>query len=386
VTIDRDYRFGDDVDEHGAENIAVGSGPGNVSPGATLDSQGPSGAFNDLLAFGETKYVDVGPTGLNRPGAAPDSLGIQFDGNGDHLRGLRLGYPSTSPASTGNTIVIPPNTTPTPGPLNYTGLSDRGFQLWVRPDSGVTTLQEIVADTNQHGLRINAAGNWVMRYNGTDVASSVAATPNAWTHAMVVRPYGAAVPNGGSVLYINGVAVAARPGNYTFTDQFALVVGSDTGDGTADPVGSTNYFKGVLDDLTMFVSGVTADAASINRGTFNLRTDNALVASALAGVAVGDLNRDNAVNSGDASVFVSNWLSEKRVNNVRAGDLTTVDKGDLNFDGITDLADAFILHAALVAATGAGLDFSLLPVPEPSTLGLAACTLIASAGLRRRRQ
>ena len=38
--------------------------------------------------------------------------------------------------------------------------------------------------------------------------------------------------------------------------------------------------------------------------------------------------------------------------------------GDLNFNGITDLADTFILHGALQEAGQLGLDFSLLTVPE----------------------
>ena len=71
----------------------------------------------------------------------------------------------------------------------------------------------------------------------------------------------------------------------------------------------------------------------------------------------------------DVDAFVAGWLNENLVNNIRVGDLDSRMAGDLNFDGITDLSDAFELHEAL-AAGGSGLDFSLLAaaVPEPSTL------------------
>ena len=48
---------------------------------------------------------------------------------------------------------------------------------------------------------------------------------------MVVRPFGSTGLNGGSILYVNGKAVAARAGNYTVDSNQWLVVGSDTGDG-----------------------------------------------------------------------------------------------------------------------------------------------------------
>ena len=51
--------------------------------------------------------------------------------------------------------------------------------------------------------------------------------------------------------------------------------------------------------------------------------------------------------------------------------------GDLNFDGITDLSDAFLLHEALAAAGMSGaLNLNGLAVPEPSTLVLLSLTAL----------
>ena len=61
----------------------------------------------------------------------------------------------------------------------------------MRPNSaGNTTLQNVVLDSNQHGVKLSATGTWMLRYNGADVNSGVAATFNAWSHVMVVRPAG----------------------------------------------------------------------------------------------------------------------------------------------------------------------------------------------------
>jgi hypothetical protein len=91
------------------------------------------------------------------------------------------------------------------------------------------------------------------------------------------------------------------------------------------------------------------------------------------------------VTTADVNALITGWQKEKTVNGVRVGDINTIRDGDLNFDGITDIADAYLLHQGLLAATGAGLDFSLLPTPEPSGLALAALALAGGAAARRRR-
>lgn len=93
------------------------------------------------------------------------------------------------------------------------------------------------------------------------------------------------------------------------------------------------------------------------------------------GVA-GDLTQDGQVNSEDITAFVNNWRST----NNTPGRLA-IQKGDLNFDGLTDLHDAFLLRSAL---QGNNLSLNIgdllagsTTIPEPSawmllTLGCAA--------------
>ncbi|WP_425395393.1 SGNH/GDSL hydrolase family protein [Aeoliella sp.] len=84
---------------------------------------------------------------------------------------------------------------------------------------------------------------------------------------------------------------------------------------------------------------------------------------------VGDVNQDGSVfgdgsmaaEVDDVTAFIDGWLTTGHGNH-----LQMYTHGDLNFDGITNLADAFILHHALVATGSSGLDFRLLTaVPEP---------------------
>ena len=75
-------------------------------------------------------------------------------------------------------------------------------------------------------------------------------------------------------------------------------------------------------------------------------------------------------------------MHEKRVNSQRVGDITTYAAGDLNFDGITDLADAALFRQAMGLGAGTGLDlgaFNALvesAVPEPATWLLGTFSLI----------
>jgi hypothetical protein len=254
------------------------------------------------------------------------------------------------------------------------------------------SIQSVVSDLNQHGVRINAAGNWEMRYNGAIVNSSRPAAFDQWSHIMVVRPFGTATPNGGSILYLNGEAIAAAPGGYNTAPapNDSLVVGGEPAD--ANQLVDAEFFEGVLDDMNMFVMGTIATGPPAP-GTyrFEFGKDNAFAAlpvavSGLSGVP-GDVNQDGLVNGMDIDGLVDGWAKEKRINNVRVGDKLTIRDGDLNFDGITDLSDVFALHNALLAGTGSGFDFSRLPggVPEPSTLVLLAIVFTMLNGCRTRR-
>jgi hypothetical protein len=199
---------------------------------------------------------------------------------------------------------------------------------------------------------------------------------------MVVRPYGTSAPRGGSILYVNGEAVAASAGNYNTNSTDGMTVGAAGGAALG-----TELFSGTMDDLTMFVMGTTVDG--VDYGTFNFGTDNgyATQSIALGGLTgkAGDVNQDNALTPTDVTAFVAGWDNPpKVVNNVQVGDKTTILNGDLNFDGATNLVDAGLLNAALAAAGLPALDVSTLPAPEPSGLAIAA-PLLAMAAARRRR-
>lgn len=90
-----------------------------------------------------------------------------------------------------------------------------------------------------------------------------------------------------------------------------------------------------------------------------------------------DINNDNFVNDGDVTAFVQQW---------RKGSLPAApNPADLNQDGLVNLPDAFVLHEALIAAGGSGLNFQLLiAVPEPSNLIVAGWGIFVVAVRRRR--
>jgi hypothetical protein len=197
---------------------------------------------------------------------------------------------------------------------------------------------------------------------------------------------------------VNGVAIAARQANYTTNADpvagemaYALTVGASTGN--ADPIGTGNRFNGVLDELEMFAWGSTYDADTntvTSLGKFNVSTDNWYAADLLTGVA-GDVDQSGAFGQDDIDDFVAGWLTEKRVNNIIVGDVTTILNGDLNFDGITNLLDLDLLRDAIGGAGSGGASFDLsglnaLGVPEPSTCLLSVSALGLGMMRRRRRE
>jgi hypothetical protein len=411
VTNDRIYRFGENggppqTQEDATAGQPVGSGAGNPAPGNTLDHIGPSGSFQVLLATScpvgtcpasnsaLPVYQDL--TGLGRTG-----LGILFDGTDDYLNGRSLGLPPISRATARwNSVycpggVCPPGETLGSGTLNYDGVYQRGVQLWVYPHTGATAEQHVVSDTTEHGVRISSGGNWMLRHGGTNVNSNVPVNFDQWSHVMAAMPVNSQPHR--AVLYVNGVALAAHQENYDTTSAVnaqALIVGANT-DANGTLVGTTNHFRGVLDELEMFIWGRSYDYLTgtyADFGTFNFATDNGFAADFLSGVP-GDIDNDGGVgpDQDDIDAFVAGWLNEKTVNAIRVGDLTTFADGDLNFDGITDLTDARLLIQLLPGSgggAGAGLDLSAFAavtgIPEPSTLGLAGLTLSCLL-IRRRR-
>ena len=158
----------------------------------------------------------------------------------------------------------------------------------------------------------------------------------------------------------------------------------------ANQNGSSNFYNGVLDDVHMFFWGnntrQTNGGAGPNGqdwGNLDLAEDNQWIANRLAELGVddaADVNLDGTVNNSDVTAFLPDWRKVRRVNGVQVGDWTSRQDSDLNFDGIVDLKDAYVLHDGLIAAGfGAGLDFSLLgtAVPEPTGIALAAARIAA---------
>lgn len=356
-TLDRNYKMGDDASEGAVANGAVST---------TFDSQGEPGMNQlvDLTAVNSPVYREI----TGRPDGA-GGKGIEFNAaQQSFLHGPSLGDPAVSYSSIGGS-----------GTLNYTGIVNRGFQFWVRPTS--TAVQSLVMDTNQHGARINEAGKFSMRYAGADYESTVAVSPNTWYHVMVVRPFGAA---NGSRMFVNGDVVAAVTGGYN-DDTSHLVVGANTaGEEDNFTGGTSEFFSGIIDDLKMFVMGVSDAPDSVDWGVFNVATDNDFIADVLTGVA-GDLTNDGVLNQADKNAFIAGWLDERIVGGVRVADLASYKQGDINFDGITDIADLAIFQGALSGAgIGAITAAELQGVPEPSTALLLLVAVFGSACISRR--
>ncbi len=270
-------------------------------------------------------------------------------------------------------------------------------------------------DSSQHGVSIDSTGKFVIRYAYNDYVSDTSAVANTWYHLSVVRPFG---PNNGSILYVNGKAVAAAKGSYNIEtmllddmgqqtnqdlhDTSPLVVGANTGIGPTDPLvdprpqtpvaGTTDYFRGIVDDLEMFVMGLNHTR---DFGEYEFQSDNDYAAHFKPTNPV-DLTGEGTISFSDAQVFASNWLYENTLKwtdsmddeqSLIVGDLVSRSKGDFNFDGRVDLADWAMLNSASPGVGAAAL--ALInggSVPEPGTGLLAAIAAMAISFQRRSRR
>jgi hypothetical protein len=407
VANDREYRLGDDSLEGASAGITLGSGPTNIAPGKTLDGQGPSGAFLDIQVVGTPTYVTV----TGRPDGV-GGLGASFDGpgGGDFLQTpVSMNAPSHMWDSG---VFFPPADGIRDFALNYEGIFAHGIQAWVQPNAATQGVrQDLVIDTLEHGIYITAANNWGLLYNDFNIASAAPVSFGQWAHVMQLAGFNDpddGRSHSGGALLVNGVAVAtsgqvstdSNAQLYSFNEG-ALSIGSNQ-------VGDANLYHGVLDDVRLFFwgnnsresappgEGNSGNRNGQNWGTLNLAEDNDWIANQLETLGVtspADVDLNGSVNMADVTAFIPDYNMMRRVNNMQVGDWISRQNGDLNFDGATDLKDAFILHNGLIGAGFAsGLDFSLLGanVPEPATAiysGIVLvfiCTCGRRTGIRRR--
>jgi trimeric autotransporter adhesin len=385
VRNDRDYRMGDDSLEGASAGITLGSGPTNVAPGKTLDGQGPSGAFLDIQVVGTPTYVTV----TGRPDGV-GGLGASFDGpgGGDFLQTpVSMNAPSHMWDSG---VFFPPADGIRDFALNYEGIFAHGIQAWVRPNATTQGVrQDLVIDTLEHGIFITATNNWGLLLNDFAINSSSPVAFGQWTHVMQLAGFNDPDDGrsfSGGALLVNGVAVATSgqvsPDSnaqlYSFNEG-ALSIGSNQ-------AGDANLYHGVLDDVRLFFWGNNSresappgEGNSGNRvgqdwGDLDLAEDNDWIANQLETLGVtspADVDLNGSVNLADVTAFIPDYNMVRRVNTLQVGDWISRQNGDLNFDGATNLKDAFILHNGLIGAGFAsGLDFSLLGgnVPEPATV------------------
>ena len=397
VTNDRLYTLGDDSLEVASAGIVVGSGPGNVSPSQTLDSEGPTGAYVDVIVHGDPKYVSVS----DRPGAAANGLGASFDGTGDALTGFSVNAPD---GFWDNATYFPSGY-----PRNYESIFAHGIQAWVKPNAATQNVrQDIVVDTLEHGFSINSSNNWALQFDDVLVNSTASVAYGQWTHVMQLSGFDDLVRGRSSTagaLLVNGVAVAARGGVYeTGNTQLAFASNQDA---------TGNYFNGALDDVRIFLWGNNvgqtnggAGPNGQNWGTLNLATDNDWIQQELASraallavpsIPAADVNLDGHVNGNgtgsvatdDVSAFIAFWNYQRRVDDIQVGDWISRQNGDLNYDGRTDLADVFLLRRALISLGSGSFSLSLLNshfVPEPAAgfLAMIGMTLLAICTGQRR--
>jgi hypothetical protein len=384
-TVDRDYTLGDDP----FEGATIGATLGSNTGGVTYDTAGVSGAgdLQDLNVAGNPTYVSVS----DRPGAGV-TKGASFDGVDDYLwTPINLGIPSDV---WDNTTFFPT----TPFPHNYEGIRGQGMQFWAKPNSSLQNVrQDLVKNTGEHGVIITPQNTWglISDDDAGPTNSGVPVAFNQWTHLMMLSGFSDRIngrSNVGGVLLVNGVAVAARNTAYEFLENNLLTVGGRQVT-QSDPL--TDPYRGLLDNIEVFLWG-TSSANAANYGPLNLGVDNEWIAQQLAGKNPADVNLDGVVSGNgtgpaatdDVTKLIQGYRSRRLVGGVQVGDWMSRQLGDLNFDGIVDLADAYILRQGLVSATGFVLDLSVLNgvgVPEPSSLALAAGSIALVAARRRRR-
>jgi hypothetical protein len=173
---------------------------------------------------------------------------------------------------------------------------------------------------------------------------------------------------------ISGASNSATPGQVVIA-QTAQDLGANTTTYSitiTTPVG----VQEVIEDSS---SGISSTTTITGTGSVRAAVTDLVVNFIPWNGVFGDISQNGTVGSEDITAFVNGWRST----NSTPGRLA-IQKGDLNFDGITDLHDAFLLRSAL---QGNNLGFSIgdllagtTTVPEPSTwiLLAAGCTAVVA--------
>ncbi len=210
-------------------------------------------------------------------------------------------------------------------------------------------------------------------------------------------PYNAAIQTVDGHVGAIMAAINVRPGVASGDEDWLVIVTADHGGlGTGHNAG-----QGLINwEVPFVVSGNSVpDGAIMGRGTLRDVVPTALwhlgidpfalgLDGTVRGLAVdppnglvGDVNQDGviagdgkgAVDADDVSAFLAGWLSE---GGGGIGDRYA--RGDLNFDGITNLADWAILNR-VDQGLGAAAFRRVIGVPEPSVPGLVTFPLLLMA-------
>jgi hypothetical protein len=169
------------------------------------------------------------------------------------------------------------------------------------------------------------------------------------------------LPNAGNMFAVLGGIAAASPTRDIVRQRQAALAASDD---------RIDYFEN-LDLQDRLYDGLHFDKSA--KLTVGARYAVAVLnrVEPPNGIA-GDVNQDGILSgdgtgpaeTDDISAFIQGW----RADTSRLTNLNRVLHGDLNLSGLTDLADAFLLHQAL---SDQGSAFPFQRLPEPSTASLA---------------